>query len=118
MRKRMIFIVPAAIAGMAAFVAIGGLLVMLLWNWIAPALFGFRAVGFWQAVGLLALCRILFGRSGFGRGMRRSGPWRRRDGHWARMSPEEREEFRRWFRERWTRPGSPGSVPGSGEPTF
>lgn len=107
MRKRMIFIVPAAIAGLAAFAAIGGLVVMLLWNGIGPALFGFRAVTFWQAVGLLALCRILFGRSGFGRGMRRSGSWRRRQGAWARMSPEEREEMRRWLWERAGRPPMP-----------
>ena len=61
--KRLIVMVPAAVVGMALFMAIGGELVRLLWNWLAPSLFGWRQVTFWQAVGLLALCRILFGRS-------------------------------------------------------
>ena len=48
------------------FIAIGGEVVMHLWNWLLPALFGWRLITFWQALGLLALCRILFG--GFGGG--------------------------------------------------
>jgi RNA polymerase sigma factor (sigma-70 family) len=42
----------------------GGTIVRLLWNWLLPPLFGWPEVTFWQALGLLALCRILFG--GFG----------------------------------------------------
>ena len=34
---------------------------MSLWNWLTPPLFGFRTITFWQALGLLAFCRILFG---------------------------------------------------------
>jgi hypothetical protein len=102
MKKRLILIAPLAILGVAVFIAIGGFLVMLLWNWLMPGLFHCPPLGFWQAVGLLALCRILFGRSGFGRGLRRSGSWRRRPGGgWSRMSEEEREQFRKWMRERW-----------------
>ena len=37
---------------------------MHLWNWLLPPLFGWRTLGFWQALGLLALCRILFGGLG------------------------------------------------------
>jgi hypothetical protein len=101
MRRRvrnLIFIVPAAIVGVILFVTIGGGLVMLLWNWLLPPLFAWKAITFWQAVGLLALCRILFGRSGFGRGGR---PWRRGHGGWSRMTPEEREKWRETLRERW-----------------
>lgn len=98
--KKLIFIAPLAIVGMLVFVAIGGELVKLLWNWLAPALFGWRQITFWQAVGLLALCRILFGRSGLGHGLR-SRPWRRTRGGWSRMTPEEREKFRQWLREGW-----------------
>ena len=38
-----------------------GEIVMHLWNWLLPPLFGWHTVGFWQALGLLVLCRILFG---------------------------------------------------------
>src|SRR5256885_16875293 len=61
---RLMIIAPLAILGIVVFTAIGGGVVMLLWNWLAPTLFGLRLVTFWQAIGLLALCRILFG--GFG----------------------------------------------------
>lgn len=47
-----------------AFVAVFGLAVMLLWNWLMPDLFGLQAISFWQAAGLLVLCKILFGGLG------------------------------------------------------
>ena len=93
MRKRWIFIAPLAILGIAAFIAIGGELVMHLWNWLLPPLFGWPLITFWQAVGILALCRILFG--GFGRhGFHRSNFRRRMQERCENMTPEERERFR------------------------
>lgn len=49
-----------------AVFAAGTAVVMLLWNWLVPSVIGWSAVGYWQAAGLLLLCKILFG--GFGRG--------------------------------------------------
>lgn len=66
-------------------------LVMLLWNALLPAIFGVKSISFFQALGLLILCKILFG--GFrGHGMfgRRGRELRE---HWLAMSPEEREAF-------------------------
>lgn len=37
---------------------------MLLWNWLMPLLFGLAVVTFWQALGILALSKILFGGGG------------------------------------------------------
>ena len=34
-----------------------------LWNWLMPLLFGFRTITFWQALGLYALCSVLFKNS-------------------------------------------------------
>jgi len=92
MRRRLIFFAPLAIAGAALFVFVGGEVVKLLWNWLAPDLFGWRPITFWQALGLLLLCRILFG------GMGRHGCGPRMT---SRMTPEERERFRQRIRERW-----------------
>ena len=89
----MIFFAPLAILGMLGFMALGSWIVMLLWNWLLPGLFGWHHITFWQALGLLALCRILFGGLGF-RGARRPSF---RD----RMTPEERERFRQRMRERF-----------------
>ena len=61
MKRKLLWMVPLGILGVVLFVYLGGELVKLLWNWILPPLFGWRTLNFWQALGLLALCRILFG---------------------------------------------------------
>jgi len=50
MRRRLIFIAPLALLGMVLFVTIGGEIVMHLWNWLLPPLFGWRQITFWQAL--------------------------------------------------------------------
>ncbi len=94
MRSRMIRLAPLFLVGFAAFVALGGWIVQLLWNWLLPPLFGWHPVTFWQALGLLALCRILFGGLGV-RGGGGPASRRRMAERWERMTPEERERFRR-----------------------
>ena len=99
MRRKWIFLGPLAILAMALFIALGGEVVRQLWNWLVPPLFGWRQITFWQAVGILALCRILFG--GFGlHGSGRSNFRRRMGERWQHMTPEERERFRQGMRER------------------
>jgi hypothetical protein len=43
-----------------------GWVVMLLWNWLMPDIFGLKRLTYWQAWGLLILSHILF--KGFGSG--------------------------------------------------
>jgi len=77
-RKRMmlVFVLP----GFLLFIAAGGAIVQLLWNWLLPEILSVRAISFWQALGLLALSRILFG--GFG--------WRGRHRGWRSGMARER----------------------------
>jgi hypothetical protein len=35
--------------------------VMLLWNWLMPAIFNLPEITFWQSMGILILSKILFG---------------------------------------------------------
>ena len=87
----------------ALFIWIGGELVMRLWNWLAPTLFGWRQITFWQAFGLLALCRILFGSHGFrssDRSHMRRRMAERMNERWEKMTPEEREKYRQSWRYR------------------
>ncbi len=97
MRKKW-WIIPAAIIGIPLFIFVGGEVVMHLWNWLLPSLFGWRMLTFWQALGLLALCRILFGGLGRHHG-HGGGPNRHFRGRCRNMTPEEREKFRQAMRE-------------------
>jgi hypothetical protein len=106
--KKLIVIAPLAILGMLLFIAFGGWIVQYLWNWLLPSLFGWRDVTFWQALGMLVLCRILFGGSGW-RGSGRSNIRRRMEERFEHMAPEERERFRERMRERF------GFGPSAGE---
>lgn len=73
-----------------------GFLVTGLWNTLMPALFGLKALTFWQGLGLLLLCRILVG--GFGRGHgHRFRSHRAMLHRWDRMGPEARARFRAGF---------------------
>lgn len=87
--KKLILLSPLILLGFLLFIAIGGEVVRLLWNWLLPPIFGWRQITFWQALGLLALCRILFG--GFGR----------HGGYRSNMTPEQRERFRQGMRRRF-----------------
>jgi hypothetical protein len=86
----------AAVAGFSA-------IVMLLWNAIIPSLFGIAGINFCQALGLLALCRILFGSFGGAMGGFRHGMGAHLHHNsirekWQKMLPEERKEFIRHHR--------------------
>jgi len=114
-KRKLIFIAPLALLGILALMAIGGYGVMLLWNWLVPALFSGPTVTFWQALGVLVLCRVLFGRwGGSRRGCGGSRMRQRMEERWN-MTPEERERMREEMRRRWGF-GGPQSGSASGEP--
>ena len=96
MRRKWFYKLPGIILIVIAAVALFGSIVQHLWNWLIPAIVGWHAITFWQAVGLLVLSKILFGGGFRGRGNMR---WRNRMGErWEKMSPEEREKFSRGMR--------------------
>jgi hypothetical protein len=101
-----IFLIALAVL---IFIAAGGQAVLHLWNWLLPPIFGWRAITFWQAVGMLALCRLLFGGFG-GHGMHRSNFRRRMAERWENMTPEEREKFRGGMRGRCGHFGGPAEA--------
>jgi hypothetical protein len=94
----------------ALFVAVFSFLVMSLWNWLMPALFGWRLITYWQAMGILILSKILFG--GFRGRAGRHWYWRRRMmERWDQMTPEEREKFRAGLRGSCGFSGQPPAKP-------
>jgi hypothetical protein len=100
------FIIPTLIVVgpvvMAICVFVFGGLVMLLWNWLLPRLFGFPEITLLQGFGLLVLCRMLFG--GFGGG---SGGGQQQ----KHMTPEERDRVRERMRDRFCDTPPKGETP-------
>ena len=89
MKKRGFVHVIIFLLAFAGFTAI----TMLLWNALLPSIFGISNIDFWQALGLLALSRILFG--GIGSGIMRHLHKHHNPIHdkWKKMTPEQRKEF-------------------------
>jgi len=80
-----------AILGMGLLFLFGWV-VMLLWNWLMPDIFGLKRLGYWQAWGLLILSHILFKGFGSGHGSARSDRKRRK--HLRRYLHEEQEAIK------------------------
>ncbi len=95
MRTRKWIFIPFAVA--ALLLLVGGV-VMALWNAILPDLLSVKRISFWQAIGLLVLCRILLGGWGGRRGS--GGGWKGRMHHRRPPTPEERQRLKALWRER------------------
>ncbi len=106
------------VGGIALFFLLFGFGTMLLWNWLVPSLFQGPTIVFWQAIGLLALSKILFGGYGGKWGRRghcgNRGQWKyRMEERLKSMTPEEKEKFKnrcggRWWSEETERNDIPG----------
>ena len=77
--------IPQKVLTVIGFIILGagllflfGWVVMLLWNWLMPEIFGLKTLTYWQAWGVLALSCILFGRIGGGGGGKGSRSDRKR----------------------------------------
>lgn len=87
------FFIPLIIIGVVALLALA---VHGLWNHVLTDVLNVKSITYWQALGILALAKILFG--GFPCRGGRCGPgmWRERMmmKRWESLTPEEREKMR------------------------
>ncbi|RPI73875.1 MAG: hypothetical protein EHM45_20080 [Desulfobacteraceae bacterium] len=96
------------------FAFLFGILVQWLWAVTLTPLFGFPAISYWQAVGIIILARLLFGGWGHGPGRERrypdSGgcrdhfPWRHKPGKNA-VDAEESAADHKHYAEFWRKQG-------------
>jgi len=113
MNKGLMILKWTAVA--VVFVLVFGYIIMLLWNWLMPPVFGLSPITFIQALGLFLLSKILFG--GFGK----CGGGGRNHSHWnwkqryhdklAGMSPEEKERFKKKMWDKWCPEKKNSSLP-------
>lgn len=110
-RRRKFLMILAHIA----MLAVGIVVVMLLWNWLMPTLFGIKLVNFWQAAGILILAKVLFGRIHpfmhghpmIGRPDKMGPEFTMMHKKMKGMSREERLEY---IRNRWNQEHGPGQA--------
>lgn len=96
--RRKPYLIPLfLILGFGA-VALFGWIVMLLWNGILVPAAGAHIISFWQGLGLLVLSRILVGGFGGGRGRHRNRSWKEKC---ENLSPEEKEQMKKAWQQRW-----------------
>ena len=94
--QRRVMMVTKILVFAAIFIAGFGSAVWQLWNHLMPQIFNLPAIGYWKALRLLALSWLLFGGFRGPMGGRRYGG----RGRWARMTPEQRAQFRQAMAER------------------
>lgn len=71
-----------------------GSMVWLLWNWLIPEIFGGPKINYLQALGILALSRLLVG---VGKGKMSHGYYK---GNYHNLSDDEKAKLRRKFMEK------------------
>ena len=90
-----------------------GWVVMLLWNAILPELIHVSPINYWQSIGLLVLCKILFG--GLHSGGHKKKMWKKEmEEKWQHLTPEERENLKQEWRNRCRMWGKQDSSAGAG----
>lgn len=90
-RKPYLILIPITLLLLLPFV------IQQLWNHLITDLFPIRAIGYWEALGLFILCRMLFGNFGFGRRSHKASDQVRKQ--WMNMSDDDRKRLR----EEWKR---------------
>lgn len=77
-----------------------GYVIMRLWNWLMPMIFGLPVLTFWQAAGLFILSKLLLGGIGGGNG----GKNKRSS---KKCNKEEKKDFSKWkyYEEFWQEEG-------------
>ena len=104
-RKHAGHIAAIILIGLAAIVLFP-YVVQLLWNHVLTDILPVSAISYWQALGLLALCKLLFGGFPGGRGCCRSKCCSGRsdneqdEDECCRRTPGDREGFRQEMRRR------------------
>ena len=96
----------------AAIAFLFGWVLMLLWNWLMPAIFGLTTISYLQAWGLILLSHLLFKGGGPG-GHHPPRPHRHDSGHGGHLfgpgeyhahhTREEMDSFKKEFRDRMKR---------------
>lgn len=86
------------IAAAAVFALVFGVLVMLLWNWLMPLIFGLPEITYWQAFGIVILVKLVFGTIGQ---RHDHSDWRRPRDRWKNGEPKGHDWMQAGENQHW-----------------
>jgi hypothetical protein len=99
----------------ALFALAIGALVMVLWNWLMPLIFGLGPITYWHGFGLVLLAKLLFGgigHKGWGHEKNRDpgAYWHGRRKYWKSegRGPERNKRFDDVYEDWWETEGAAG----------
>lgn len=80
-----------------------GIIAMVLWNWLMPAVFGLGVITYWEAFGIVLLAKLVFGsfgmhRHGNGGGACGDENWKDNARHWHGAGRYGKQTGRHWHR--------------------
>ena len=85
-------LIVLGIIGIVGLAILFGFVIMWLWNWLMPELFGLPLLTYWQAVGLFILLKILIG----GCGGSSSSSSKKYEDSCDKESKKHRNDFSKW----------------------
>ena len=89
------------ILGLGVFAGFGAL-VMLLWNALMPQIFGLTTIGYWQALGISLLGRLLIGGGLGGCGKQEKAKHKK---HWRSCGPMHNRPYDEAYEQWWEKEG-------------
>ncbi len=91
------------------FALLTGLIIMWLWNWLMPEIFGLTTINYWQAVGIIILAKFLFGGFRSRRSNKKYSKFRKRfnEKYKAKYGDASKRDFAKWkfYDEYWEEEG-------------
>lgn len=81
-----------------------GALVMVLWNALMPEIFGLSTIGYWQALGIALLGRLLIGGGLGGNGGPKSEKAKNKK-HWKSSEPMHNRPYDEAYEQWWEKEG-------------
>nr|WP_299382534.1 hypothetical protein [Allomuricauda sp.] len=76
-----------------ALILLAVYVLMLLWNWLLPELFGIPTIGYWQAMGIMLLAKLIFG---FGNHSSKKSNHKSRKRHKGDRFCRHKKEYSKW----------------------
>lgn len=84
------------VLGIGGLAILFGFVIMWLWNWLMPDIFGLTELTYWQAVGLFILSKILISCGGGGGGKHHKSKHHSKGKCGDKKDKKDKKDFSKW----------------------